>query len=991
MTTDARAYAWCSLGPLAPGGGSSIAEGHVQGTGVITYRGTINLAGVYRPAPGAVVELAYSDGQNWIARLPLRLRVLSSFANPLGGKTTSVSVGCDLAYFEDRKQPPTSLTTRQANPDTPESVWRAAAPAIPAAWLVGQILAALGITAAGACPLTNHYTRQEFDLTAGYVEELGKLAHSEGYAVRMNPAGLLEFINKAPEGLTSSVLLTEADLIDLNPINTGDLPGDSVYAKYTSLKLKAPDNLTENERQKRNWEREETIGVAQQHVHSYTIYTTTATGGERQKKGPNGYPLFYVNGGMLTDIKVMEAIYETKSGQVQEYITYIPQTTTLTTYDSKDRAVKRRTETWGLWGLGYSETYFYYDDKRGPFGAIQGSDTGGDTITREVSVEWSALAPIRMSVGVQDSFYVLRGSNTGAIFLSSYRETLYEKDEATGITKTVTRSLVPYINTPFGSESISRMREQIDERNPGGVVLVKYNELAGFAQKLVEYGSETRIRTEREFGVQRRPSEAERTASANQKAPTVEQEAQTVWAVGSATSQTQVELSPPYAPDDRIVEAGGVYSVIKSDADQKALHFARTENRLLLGHRNGVGIQVLPEVLPPVPLGLINIRLNGCTAAFRVNGTTWNIDPQGVTATTDALFWGAIDGTVADAWFPLPPGASSLPAPVAVGTNVNVRPANAINIPGGFSFTNPNLTSLFASLPTDTAPVFSRTVQPAVLVKPYHETISISAGSGSGLIVTTQPWVPQTVQLLAGSGSAAVADLRQTLVGSLSGALVTQVLIRSELGVPWVSGASTFTPGARDLAGASVLTVSNTAAIIIPDGGIATPYPSTITISDGLGLLVDSLTVTISGFSHDFWSDVDMLLVSPTGARSMLVSSSGTSGGAYGVNVTFDQSATSFWPGTTSGTFRPSGASLSDTFPAPAPAVASTANLANFANAQVFGTWSLYVQDYAPPDSGSISGGWSLRIVCKPDTTAVNNPGVAWVGGASTFTPGART
>lgn len=1003
MTIDTRAYAWCNLGPLAPGGGSSVAETHVQGSGVITCRGTINLAGVYRPAPGAVVELAYSDGQNWLARLPVRLRVLSRFANPLGGKTTIVSVGCDLAYLEDRKQPPASLTTRQANPDTPESVWRAAAPSIPASWLVGQILTALGLTAAGGIPLTNHYTRQEFDLSGGYVEELGKLAQSEGYAVRMNPAGLLQFIHKAPTDLGASTLLTEGDLIDLNPINTGDLPGDAVSAKYTSLKLRAPNNLDEDERQKRNWEREETIGTAQQHLHSYTVYSTVATG-ERQAKNAQGHPLFYVNDGFLTNIPLMETIYETKAGQAQERIAFIPKSTTLTTYDSKDRAVKRRTETWGLWGLAYSETYFYFDDKN-LSAAAQQANKSGNTITREVSVEWSAAAPIRMSVGMQDAFSVLRGNGTGDILQSSYRETLYEKDEATGITKTITSSFVPYINTPFGSESVARLREQIDERNPGGVSTAKYADLVLIAQQLVEYGSEIRIRTEREFGVQRRPSEAERTASANQKAPTVEQQSMTVWAVGSATSQTHVVLSPPYVSDDRIVEAAGVYSVIKSDADQKALAYASLENRLLLGHRNGVGIQVLPEALPPVPMGLVYIRLNGCTGAYRINGTTWNIDPAGVTATTDALFWGAIDGTAADAWFPLPPGVNSLPGLSAVTTNASPRPANAINIPGGFSFTDPNLGSLFSSLPTGTTPTYAKTITPGVLLKPYHETISISAGSGSGMFCSTQPWIPQSVQLLAGSGSGVVVNLRQTLAGSLSGALVTpawvsaattftpgagQVLTPSATGVQWVSGASTFAPGLRSSDGL-IVTASNTAAITILEVDTAIPYPSAIAISDGLGFLVDTLRVSISGFSHTQVGHVYILLVSPTGASSVLMAEVGWGVSASGLNITFDQAAASVVTGATSGTFRPGIPDYEVTLPEPAPAVGSTANLANFVNAQVFGTWSLYVADAYESESGSISGGWSLQIICKPDTTAVTNPGANWVSEATTFTPGARS
>lgn len=784
MSVDTRAYAWCNLGPLdaTP---SSIADSHAQGSGVITTRGTINLAGIYRPAPGTVVELAYSDGQNWIARIPRRLRVLSAFANPLGGKSTAVSVGCDLAYYDDRKQPPSSLTTRQANPSTPEAVWRAAAPSIPASWLVGQILTALGLSAAGSIPLTNQYTRQEFDMTAGYVEELGKLAASEGYAVRMNPAGLVEFVSK-DQGLGTSVLLSDEDLIDLNPINTGDLPGDSVYAKYSSLKLTAPSNNDDNELKKRNWESEVSIGAPQQYVHQWTEYQKTPVYDEsgnptyRQRKDANGKPVFHVlgssieNGAETTILggAVLDQVFEIKAFQFKQVIGYITKTTTETTYDAWDRTLIRKTSTLGLWGLDYSETVYDYRTPAIVAGAIDPKYKPADysEVLAERTTEWSCEAPLKTSVGYQQSYYDLRGSGLGSQYQSSYRETTYTKDKASGITRTKTTSFVPFINTTDGSEAISRLRDAGNQVDGSRLA-----QILATAKQLVSAGSETRIRTEREFGLQKRPSEAERTASANQKAPTVETVAQTTWAVGSAATQTSIELSPPYVPDDRIVASGSAYSVIKSDADQKALNYARIENRLLLGHRNGVGIQAMPEVLPAEPMGLVFIRLNGCTAAFRINGTTYNLDPQGVTATTDALFWGAIDGTVADAWFPLPPGASSLPSPVAVATNASPRPANAINIPSGFSFTAPNLSGLFASLPTAQAPVFAKACTPGVLIRPYQETIEVSAGAGAGAFVTTLPWAPQTVALTAGGGSGAFAAITQRLVAGGGGGAFASV------------------------------------------------------------------------------------------------------------------------------------------------------------------------------------------------------------------------
>jgi hypothetical protein len=792
MSADGRAYAWCNLGPLAEGT-SSIADSHVQGSGVITVKGTVNLSGIYRPAPGTLVELAYSDGQNWLARIPRRLRVLSVNSNPLGGKTTSLSVGCDLAYFENRKQSPTNPTAREANPDTPEVVWRAAAPAISASYVVTRILTALGLSAAGSIPLTNHSTRQEFDLTAGYVEELGKLASSEGYAVRMNPNGLVEFVNKAPEGVGAGVLITEDDLIDLNPINTGDLAGDAVYARYNSLKLVAP-NLDpgpdadpaetevpkENELEKRNWELDESYGAPQKYVHQWTEYVTKPVINPdgslafRQRRDANGQPVFYIasesiENGIKTTVlggAVMDQVFEVKAYQLRQEIGFIPRTITRTTYDDKDRVTVRKTFTSNQWATDvYAETSYTYD-------------SDGDVLL-EKTIEFSPEGPLKTSLGYQGSYISVRGGGYGDQYQSNYREVKYERNKTEGITKTITLSLVPFISTVDGQETMSRYRDagnQLDQS--------RLASLLGIAKQLVSAGSEVRISTAREYGLQKRPSESERSADANKKetsasgkkdgTPSLESTAEITWAVGSATSQTSIELSPPYVPDDRIIATGtDQYAVIKSGAASKAAHYARTENRLLLGHRNGNGIQVLPEMLPAEPMGLVFIRLNGCTAAFRVNGTTYNIDPQGVTATTDCLFWGAIDGTVADAWFPLPPGATTLPAPVAITTNANPKPANAIAIPSGFSLTSPNLASLFASLPTAQAPVFPRTVTPGALTKPYHETVTIAAGGGAGAVATALPWIQQpAMEVLAGGGAGAVAELAKELAaGSGSGVI----------------------------------------------------------------------------------------------------------------------------------------------------------------------------------------------------------------------------
>lgn len=783
MSLDARAYSWCSLGDLSEEG-TSIAEDHAQTKGVIMLKGTINLKGIYRPTAGTVVHLAYSDGQNWIARLPLRLRVLSCFSDAIRQKTT-VSVGCDLAFYEDRKEPQT-LDTRDENTSVPEAVWRAATPPMSGSWLVGMILCILRLRHVGTISLTNYYTRQEFDMSAGYVEELGKLLSSEGYAARMNAEGKVEFIYKEPP-LSTGPLLVDSDLIDINPINSGTLPGDAVYAKYTSLRLKAPDSDNpdnEKERKKRNWELEEVWSPLEKYRHTWTEYLVVPTGETRQRRDSDGYLMF-----SASDTPILEPILEVQGFEREEIITYAPYTITTTNYDNKDRVTLRTTLKNTMWGIERTETWFDYNDSGTisvpgstgssssgnafevfscnldeienqnpgvnlsalpipPPGARPARENNLGEVKRERTIEWSPIGPIKMSMGLQRSFYEVK--TNGFQYQSSYREVTYDKNEETGITRTTTLTMIPFINTFDGSESISRERNR---RKPWEDVDPQV------AVGLRTGGVEERIRTEREFGLQRRPSESQRTNDANKKTPNVEQKAEFAWAVGSAASQTSIELSPPYTPDDRIVGGGGSYSVIPSDAPQKALQYARLENRYLFGHRNGNGIQILPEMLPDKPLSIIYIRLNGCTAAFLANGRTWNIDPSGVTLTCDALFWGAIDGNAANAWFPMPPSATTLPSPVAVSTNANAKPANAINIPNGFNFQNPNLNTLFQSLPMNQAAVFAKTVTPGVLVKPFYETINTFIGAGSGMFSEMTYWIEQPPQETYAGGGAGMEGI----------------------------------------------------------------------------------------------------------------------------------------------------------------------------------------------------------------------------------------
>jgi subtilisin-like proprotein convertase family protein len=168
-------------------------------------------------------------------------------------------------------------------------------------------------------------------------------------------------------------------------------------------------------------------------------------------------------------------------------------------------------------------------------------------------------------------------------------------------------------------------------------------------------------------------------------------------------------------------------------------------------------------------------------------------------------------------------------------------------------------------------------------------------------------------------------------------------------------------------------TFANTASVAIPLQGNGSPYPSTINVSGVTGT-VNKVKVELNALTHTFTRDVDMVLVGPAGQAVKLMSDVGGTNSIANVNLTLDSTATTPLPsGSTtivSGTYVPTNAdigSVVDSFPAPAPATASTAgtNLGVFNGVNPNGAWKLYIVDDAAIDLGNVAGGWKLTLTTQ--------------------------
>jgi len=152
-----------------------------------------------------------------------------------------------------------------------------------------------------------------------------------------------------------------------------------------------------------------------------------------------------------------------------------------------------------------------------------------------------------------------------------------------------------------------------------------------------------------------------------------------------------------------------------------------------------------------------------------------------------------------------------------------------------------------------------------------------------------------------------------------------------------------------------------------------TNYPSVINVS-GLTGVVTKVTVTFA-ITSTFPDDFDILLVSPTGAMSLVMSDANGSGDHTNISYTFDQSAATTMPNdpttvTPSGTFQPSNflgfatpePGGQDNFPTAGGLMSYPTDFNIFNGSNPNGDWKLYVVDDQVIDNVSLPGGWSIDV-----------------------------
>lgn len=239
--------------------------------------------------------------------------------------------------------------------------------------------------------------------------------------------------------------------------------------------------------------------------------------------------------------------------------------------------------------------------------------------------------------------------------------------------------------------------------------------------------------------------------------------------------------------------------------------------------------------------------------------------------------------------------------------------------------------------------------------------------------VTNVVTAPQSYGALANNGASVSRAFTFKAVGTNGGTISATFTVAEQTGQSY--GRVTFTY----VLGTTTTVFSNTAAITINDNAIASPYPSSISVT-GLVGTVSKVVATVTNLYHPSPDDIDMLLAGPTGTNTMLMSDCGGGNLITNVTLTFDDSAATSLPDSTaisSGTNKPTNYLVADLLPAPAPVGPWGSTLAAFNGTNPNGQWSLYIKDDLTIFSGSVQRGWQLAITTLGTIAASTDLSVA--------------
>jgi subtilisin-like proprotein convertase family protein len=427
-------------------------------------------------------------------------------------------------------------------------------------------------------------------------------------------------------------------------------------------------------------------------------------------------------------------------------------------------------------------------------------------------------------------------------------------------------------------------------------------------------------------------------------------------------------IATPYPSSVNVSGMSGVISKVVVTLKGLTHTFARDIDMLLVGP-GGQKVMLISDAGGNLAVSNATMTFDA-TAAAAVPQTT--AIATGTYRPTDYTFGGTTDNFPAPGPAPATPPATPYPADLAVfnGTSPNGTwnlfvlddgTGDVGNVSGGYTLTITTGATSSNALP--------------VVVNPGAQTTTVGA---SALQISASDANGDTLSYSA-SGLPTGLNINSTtglISGTTAATSTNPVTVTVSDGHPGGTTSINFNWTVTAAGGAGTQTFSAPAAITINDLAPATPYPASINVS-GMSGTISKVVVKISGLTHTFARDIDMLLVGPGGQKVMLMSDAGGNLAVSNATMTFDATAAAAVPQTTTiatGTYKPTDYTFggtTDNFPAPGPAPAAPpatpypADLAVFNGTSPNGTWNLFVFDDGTGDVGNVSGGYTLTIVTQ--------------------------
>jgi hypothetical protein len=680
--------------PPSQGGGlvyevisGSVSDDYIQGNALITTKGSCVLKGAARLNQKQPVWITYTKvfrgSTTPVTRaIPRLLLVFSSFADPYR-RTTAVELGCNLAYHKNAALAPKPVAASSLTEDTDGDPVEVETNIVTRQVRFKNIFLA-AVSAAGyneatvsGGPESGGLSVDEYTISGPYLSTANDLLLSyslyafsdilesnrllperEGLRVRMlsiGPHSPTRGLNLEAKNVP---VLTDDQIIDIGPLNIGDIPAETVLVEFSYLKLKAPEDVelicdATFEEQVNNWYVDSTSSSSTSVIRiAYTDPATQQLATRDYVSLESSYEEVITRRMAVRDASDLAQFVE-EGDTLEDEVTYKEVVIQRKMYESTSTAAVVGGFISAALSAGFN-----------PGNSTLNTDTievfsydGAGNEIQRVLTRTSSSAELVGSVGLQMVYPSTENPGQQELVplpdVTMTREKIFTYTSRFGnVVKTLVRRYGAWLRSIPGQQSIAEARDAFTD-----------------AQQVTTYlssiaGSNETIQLDTTVTVARQGDRTDNTvstrdlANANLAADSgdpdsgfrTENSSETSFVLGSpgAVSLT-ASYSVPFSPDDsfRAIRVPFsdppryCYTSQPGNAEGLAETFGKVQNRLANGVRNGLNVQVAPEDAPQYPFDGVIIKVGNAYGLYGATGTTWTFDNQGMVVSFDAIYWGA--------------------------------------------------------------------------------------------------------------------------------------------------------------------------------------------------------------------------------------------------------------------------------------------------------------------------------------------------------------